>query len=353
MGLYAWLFERLFGARPAGLEVVDGSGAIVSVPYDGGARALEVLGQIVELRAVGHEPYSPVGWSKCLGCAYKHRCWKQAQASQDPALVQGVDQGLACALRSSGIESIAQFVERFDVGKLAAFSRPSGRRTKKVGKTAREILRNARVLASGREELFAPPILPESPNYVIFDLEGLPPYLDELDRIYLWGIRVFGEAPSGYLGVLTGTGEGSDRDTWQRFLEAAQGIFERYGDLPFVHWHHYEETKLAQYVTRYGDPDGVAARVARNLVDLHASARASIALPLPSFSLKVVERYIGFERTQQEFGGEWSMAKFIEAVETGDERMRSELLEEIRKYNEEDLAATWAVLQWLKKKAHD
>jgi len=36
----------------------------------------------------------------------------------------------------------------------------------------------------------------------MFDLEGLPPFLDELDRIYLWGVQVFGESPSEYLGVL-------------------------------------------------------------------------------------------------------------------------------------------------------
>jgi predicted RecB family nuclease len=352
MGLYGWLFEGAFGTPPVGLEVVDGLGGIVSLPYDGGAGALHVLGQVIALRTVGNELYSPVGWTKCQGCAYWERCWRLAQNAQDPALVQGVDQGLACALRSNGIESIGQFVERFDMKMLAAFSRPSGRRTKKVGRAAPEILRNARVLASGREELFARPIIPESANYVIFDLEGLPPYLDELDRIYLWGMQVFGESPSDYLGVLAETGEDADRDTWQRFLTAAKGVFDRYGDLPFVHWHHYEKTKLDQYVTRYGDPNGVAARVASNMLDLHGVARRSIALPLPSFSLKVVEKYIGFERTQKEFGGEWSMAKFIEAVETGDEVKRSELLEEIRKYNEEDLAATWAVLQWLKKKAH-
>ena len=75
-----------------------------------------------------------------------------------------------------------------------------------------------------------------------------------------------------------------------------------------------------------------------------------MALPLPSYSLKVVEKYIGFKRTQDEFGGEWSMAKYIEATESNDDTQRTALLDEIKIYNEEDLAATWAVLQWLKGK---
>jgi predicted RecB family nuclease len=73
-------------------------------------------------------------------------------------------------------------------------------------------------------------------------------------------------------------------------------------------------------------------------------------LPLPSYSLKVVEKYAGFQRTQDEYGGDWAMAKYIEATELEDAEARDEVMDEILKYNEEDLAATWHVLQWLKSK---
>ena len=105
------------------------------------------------------------------------------------------------------------------------------------------------------------------------------------------------------------------------------------------------------YIDRFGDPEGVAARVKENLLDLLPITQKSIALPLPSYSLKVVEQYIGFERTQDEYGGTWAMAKYIEATEMADERQRAEVMDEILTYNEEDLQATWAVLQWLKSRA--
>jgi len=44
------------------------------------------------------------------------------------------------------------------------------------------------------------------------------------------------------------------------------------------------------------------------------------------------------------------MAQFILATETDDETERSGLMAEILKYNEEDLAATWAVFEWLRAK---
>ena len=121
---------------------------------------------------------------------------------------------------------------------------------------------------------------------------------------------------------------------------------------PFVHWASYEKTKLNLYIARYGDDDGVADRVKANLLDLLTVAKNSIVLPVPSFSLKVIEKYIGFKRSQSEFGGQWAMATFIEATETSDESKRKQLMDEILKYNEEDLGATWAVFQWLKSKAH-
>jgi predicted RecB family nuclease len=63
---------------------------------------------------------------------------------------------------------------------------------------------------------------------------------------------------------------------------------------------------------------------------------------------KVVEECVGFKRTQDEYGGSWAMAQFILATETEDEGERNLRMTEILKYTEEDLAATWAVFEWLK-----
>jgi predicted RecB family nuclease len=117
-----------------------------------------------------------------------------------------------------------------------------------------------------------------------------------------------------------------------------------------VHWAPYEETYLRRYAVRFGDPEGIASRVAGNLLDLLTVTRESVVLPLPSFSLKVVEDYVGFKRKEAEYGGAWAMATFIEATETSDEERRKELMDKILAYNKEDLEATWAVFKWLRAK---
>jgi predicted RecB family nuclease len=41
--LYGWLYEKVVGKPPVGLQVHSGSGDLINVPYDGGTAALEFL----------------------------------------------------------------------------------------------------------------------------------------------------------------------------------------------------------------------------------------------------------------------------------------------------------------------
>lgn len=353
LNLYAWLFERSFGAPPLRLEVLSGSGEIEVLPYAGERRVLGWLSELVAIKSATREPDCPVGWGKCSGCAYQKRCWERAEARRDVALVAGLDEGLTRALCAEGVRSVDDFLARFDAESLARFSRPRGTRKAKVGKVAARLLRQARAQATNRAQWIRAPAIPEAASYVMFDLEGIPPLLDESGNIYLWGTQVFGAVPGDYQAALAGFGPGGDRQGWETFLDHAAAIFEAHGEIPFVHWADYEKRQLVDYVKRYGDRDGVAARVQRNLLDLLQVTRAAVALPLPSYSLKVVEAHLGFQRSQSEYGGEWSMARFIEATETGDTAQRDTIMEEILRYNREDLQATWAVLGWLRSRTRE
>jgi len=350
MCLYGWLFRQNFGVSPKSLQVHAGTGEIVEISFDEGNNALSALKEILTYRQVDSEPYSPVGWSKCNSCCFFEYCWPKAEGKQDVAIVFGIDQNLAISLRNEGVETIPQLIESFDEQKLNEFKRPYGKGMRKVGKNASSILRMANAIMSEKETILQEPDIPESSNYVMFDLEGLPPYLDEIEKIYLWGLQIFGESPSEFMAATAGTGSDGDQQGWNDFLEKAKSVFQKHGDIPFVHWHHYERNFLDKYIERFGDKGGIAMRVRENLVDLLPITRNSIALPVPSYSLKVIEKYVGFERSQDEYGGNWAMAKYIEAIEMEDENQRQEILDQILIYNKEDLEATWAVFQWLKSK---
>jgi predicted RecB family nuclease len=348
--LYGWLFERSIGSPSKGLQVYNGMKEIVGVENDGGEQALAVLENLLRLKQLDGEPYEPVGWSKCGGCAFNGRCMDKAEADGSVALVPDIDQNLARTLRGIGVSTRKELLAKFDSVSLSELKRPHGQSQRRVGKSAERIIQFAQAMETQQEKILSAPAIPPFPNYVMFDLEGMPPHLDEIEKIYLWGMQVFGTNPSEFMPAVAGFGPEGDRDCWFAFLLNAKKVFETHGDIPFVHWANYEKTKLNLYIARYGDTEGIAERVKANLLDLLTVAKNSIILPVPSFSLKVIEQYIGFKRSQSEFGGQWAMATFIEATETSDESKRKELMGEILKYNEEDLDATWAVFEWLRAK---
>ncbi len=349
METYGWLLHSVSGEKPIRLEVLNGRGEVIQIPYDEGAAALALMEQIVRTRRLVDAPYEPVGWSRCGDCGFNARCWDAAVQAGDVATVPGVDQSIARRLRELGVSSVSDLLRMLDRDSLADVKRARGAKMVRIGSAATRIMDSAEVISQGQERWLQRPQLPAASNYVMFDCEGLPPQLDEVDKVYLWGLQVFGSAPGPYVGSIASSGMDGDRGGWVDFLLAASQVFSQHGDVPFVHWAVYERVKLDGYVARFGDPDGVAARVRRNLIDLFPITRDSVVLPLPSYSLKVIERHVGFERSLPEGSGDWAMAKYVEAVETNREDLRQSLLMEISDYNREDLEATWAVFQWLAK----
>ena len=289
LATYGWLYEQTFGEPPVALQVHSGAGVIVDIPYEGGEAALETLERILRDRLADEEPAEPVAWGKCSSCGFFDRCWPRAVERRSVGLLPWAGTGLIGELERRGTETIDQLLENYDAESLAELERPWGKKTKAVGDAAPRILAGARALAENRPIVLNSPAIPERPNYVMFDLEGLPPQLDELEKIYLWGTQVFGERPGEFRAATAGFGRDGDREGWFAFLAEAAQIFAEHGDIPFVHWASYELTKLNLYLDRYGDRDGIAARVKANLLDLLPITYESVALPLSSYSLKEIE----------------------------------------------------------------
>jgi predicted RecB family nuclease len=348
--VYGWLYERCIGKTPISIQVHSGTGEIIDIPNEGIVKAQQNIEYLADLMEMKSEPYSPVGWSKCGGCPFHDHCWPRAEAQRDVALIPDIDQNLAVALRENGINTFDDLLKKFDENSLSQFSRPWGSRMQKVGIKANSIILMARAISENKEIMIQPPQIPDYSNYVMFDLEGLPPQMDEIEKIYLWGLQVFGKDPGDFLPAVAGFGKKGDKEGWENFLKNSEIIFKKYGDIPFVHWHSYEKVKIDLYIERYGDSNEIAKRVKSNLLDLFPKTKESIVLPLPSYSLKVVEKYVGYKRTLKEVAGDWAIAKYIEATEMEDKDERNKVMNEILLYNREDLEATWAVLKWLKSK---
>jgi predicted RecB family nuclease len=344
--LYGWLYEQTFGTPPVRIEAYMGDGQTQTVLHQP-AQALQVMGAIQALKQLAEEPFEAIGWSKCLDCGYKDHCWERAKENHAIGMLPGVDQALARAFHKQKLISYDELLSKYNEGTLAEVEKEVGGKLRKVGNAARKILNHAKAFQTAEMIQLLAPAVKKAPNLVMFDVEGIPPHLDYSEKTYLWGLKGFGDKPRAYSpAVATATPEG-DCDGWQKFLDECKAIFAAYGSIPFVHWSPYEKIQLRKYVEKCGDGDGVAARLLENLYDLHPVVENALVIPTPSYGLKLIEHFAGYKRKLTKSGGKWSMATYIEAVETEDAARASQLMGEILKYNEEDLDAMWFVYRWI------
>ena len=80
------------------------------------------------------------------------------------------------------------------------------------------------------------------------------------------------------------------------------------------------------------------------LVDLYRIVKQSLRASTDSYSIKAIEKLYGFERIAEVSGGDESVVRFEEWVETGDDS----ILEEVERYNEEDCRSTFELHEWLR-----
>lgn len=367
--LYGWLFEESFPEVPFQLRVYNGSGEIEDVGFEDVNEVLEELGRVLAIQSMTEEPAEVVGWSKCAPCGYRQHCWPRAEENQELGCIVDIDQRLGNKLLALGINTYSDVVAQLDERSLAAVKTPAAAAAdEKARAGARRILENIEAVEKGKVILrkdnngnIIPidPAIFASESYVMFDLEGLPPQLDEAEKVYLWGMQVFGQKVGEFIPALADFGDEGDRRGWEEFLKQARGLLLAHPSIWFVHWSSYERTRITQYIGRYGDDEhGTADEVLKSLLDLLPIAKAAVAIPAPSYSLKVIEKLdavrlaSGFSRTADDVAkGDDSIAAYIEAVETEDMSRRSEIVDAIVAYNKEDLEATWAVQVWLQELA--
>jgi predicted RecB family nuclease len=348
--LYGWLYRRIVGTPPASLEVHTGTGDIVPVPYSEGEAVPDFLLEFRRMRLAPEETYEPVGWSKCDGCGFRGLCWPLAENARDVALLPHVDQKWARKLHAHGVLNIADLGAAFERSDMrdVFYDKATKKKPERMKDSAASILRSVKAHESGEVCSIGPVEIPERSTAMVLDFEGLPPFIDELEKIYLWGIKDFRAEPARHLFAQAGFGRDGDREGWEAFLRLIASILDECPGTSFIHYGNYEKTKVRLYVDRYGDPSGTAGRLLPLLFDLHPAVTRAVALPVFSYGLKTVERCAGFARGLPEANGAWAMCRYIEATETSDPAARAAIMDQILAYNEEDLDATWAVMEWMR-----
>jgi predicted RecB family nuclease len=203
------------------------------------------------------------------------------------------------------------------------------------------------LLAEGGKVLSQLP--PPSPGDIFFDMEGFPLVTDGLE--YLWGyVYLDGSRPR--FDCIWAHNAAEERKALKRFIEL---VHERWLNFPQMHVYHYAsyETRALHYLAqRYGSCEEKLDDLLRNkvFVDLYQIVRNSFVIGSDSYSIKTVEHLYRPNRNTDVTNAATSVVfyqNWLDASALGIPSA-SEILEDIRKYNEDDCQSTYELTVWLR-----
>ncbi|MEG4028719.1 MULTISPECIES: TM0106 family RecB-like putative nuclease [unclassified Microcoleus] len=178
--------------------------------------------------------------------------------------------------------------------------------------------------------------LPIAPIELYFDIEAEP----ELNLDYLHGVLVVDRCNNtekfhGFLAE-SAAEEGA---IWEQFLE----LMWTYPIAPIFHFCDYEVKTFKRLAKLYNTPAYLWKPVLKRFVDIHKQVTQKAIMPVESYALKPIARWLGFDWRDAKANGAQCVCWYDDWLKTGD---RS-LLEAIVRYNEDDCRATYVVKDWL------
>lgn len=178
--------------------------------------------------------------------------------------------------------------------------------------------------------------LPIAPIELYFDIEAEP----ELNLDYLHGVLVVDrynktEKFHGFLAESPAE-EGA---IWEQFLE----LMWAYPIAPIFHFCDYEVKTFKRLAKLYNTPAYLWKPVLKRFVDIHKQVTQQAIMPVESYALKPIARWLGFDWRDAKANGAQCVCWYDDWLKTGDR----DLLEAIVRYNEDDCRATYVVKDWL------
>jgi uncharacterized protein len=270
--------------------------------------------------------------SRCHLCHWREHCRQLNATAQPLSLLPGVTGSRYPLLQEAGIHSI-EALANAQLDRLQAIP--------KLGSgVALQLQLQARATLS-RQPLWIqspPQTLPTTPVELYFDIEADPRH----NVAYLLGLLVVeqaeGKKVASYHSCLAAEPR-EERQAWEQFLQLAQ----RYPDAPIYHFHGFEVQTCRRLGEQYRTDPRQLRQLLQRFVDLQAWVQRSVVLPIESYSLKNIARWLGFQWRLPDANGAQSIYWYSQWLETRERRY----LEHSLIYNEDDCRATHRLKDWL------
>ncbi len=351
---YAEAIAAQTGASPRRMHVWLGSGTVESLMVEEFMPYWRRLRRQLETLLDGDATKTvtrPKLCESCEFCEFQGHCETQWRAEDSLAFVANAREGERSALEAAGVATVAQLAERSEPV-------PELREEKR-----RRLTSQAALQVASRNSREAPPafefieatddpvyghgfeLLPEPDRGdVFFDFEGDPFWTPQHDLLFLAGLL-----------YQDGAGEWSYDERWAHSLVEQQSMIkglveffarrrERHPNMHVYHYNHTERSAIERLVREAEDENLFANLIESGLfVDLFTVAKNAVRVGTESYGLKHLERLVGYQRSAGIDQGAGAIVEYEEWMRLGDD----ELLNDIARYNRDDVEATRALRDWL------
>lgn len=296
-------------------------------------RMQQILEELIQVLELQNPPEVFISRQKCNLCHWYTQCYAIAQSEKHLSLLPGVT-----PLRYTQLQDVA-------ITTLESLANTSPSSLENLVGFDREVAPKLIVQAQSSLEkrpLILPYPLPTeditftAPIELYFDIEAQP----DLDLNYLLGVLVVDRLANTeeFYSFLADKPEDEEL-VWQQFLD----LVWQYPEAPIYHFCVYEFDTVKRLARLYKTPSSLVRPVLSRFVDVYEQLTQSVALPVESYALKAIARWLGFEWREKEASGAKCIYWYDQWLETGDRT----LLEIIQSYNEDDCRATLRVKNWL------
>ncbi|MDZ8049891.1 MAG: TM0106 family RecB-like putative nuclease [Aulosira sp. ZfuVER01] len=270
---------------------------------------------------------------KCNLCHWYSQCYAIAQSEKHLSLLPGVTPVRYTQLQAlslTTLESVASTSPTI-LENLPGFD----------NEVAHKLVIQAQSVLQSRPFIlpYPPPIETitfTAPIEIYFDIEAQP----DLNLNYLLGVLVVNRQTNTeqFYSLLAERPEDEEL-VWRQFLD----LVWQYPEAPIYHFCAYEFDTVKRLAKLYQTPYSSVRPVLNRFIDVYEQLTQSVALPIESYALKAIARWLGFEWRDKEASGAKCIYWYDLWLETGDRT----LLEIIQRYNEDDCRATRNVKDWL------
>jgi predicted RecB family nuclease len=349
---YAEALETMTGRAPRRMHVVLGTGVVETyVVEEFMAYWRRIRHQVLEIFATATlEGTRPRRCAQCDVCAYQPRCQAEWRAGDALEFLAGARREDVDALEVAGVRTVVE---------LAGRPRAEGAmRPERYERLQRQAVLQVRA----REDAAGPPpfeaIAPgDDPLYghgldelpapdegdLFLDFEGDPFWSPASDLLFMAGLYQFDEGEWAYRSRWA-----HDLDEQRAMVDGLVALFyerrERYPDSHVYHYNHTERSAIARLVEGAAAQDRVAAlTLAGYFVDLYPIVRNAFRVGAESYSLKELERLVGFTRATEIQKGAGAVIEY-ERWMAAPSRTH---IDNIEAYNRDDVVATKALRDWV------